>query len=213
VSRHRRPPRPRPAPTALDPVVLGRVLAVLAFVLSAACTAMGVATASRPPDPCPPVTAPWYADPTPLPRAEPVSLTVDRVDACSSLVPVGTAEGADGADRVAAPAAPEQAGWFRDGPTPGEAGSAVVVGQAEGGGRRGVFAGLAAATAGDRVTVSRRDGSLAVFTVEGTTQVSATSFPTRTMHARSPDALLRLVAPGTGGADDVIVYARLVGRG
>ncbi|GAA4782115.1 class F sortase [Actinomycetospora chlora] len=207
MSRHRRPPRPRPAhpaPTALDPVVLGRVLAVLAVVLSAACTAMGVATASRPPDPCPPVAAPWYADPTPLPRAEPVSLTVDRVDACSSLVPV---------DRLAAPAAPEQAGWFRDGPTPGEAGSAVVVGQVEGGGRRRVFAGLAAATAGDRVTVWRRDGSLAVFTVEGTTQVSATSFPTRTMHARSPDALLRLLAPGTDGADDVIVYARLVGRG
>jgi hypothetical protein len=204
VSRHRRPPRPRPAPTALDPVVLGRVLAVLAVVLSAACTAMGVATASRPPDPCPPVTAPWYADPTPLPRAEPVSLTVDRVDACSSLAPV---------DRLAAPVAPGQAGWFRDGPTPGEAGSAVVVGQVEGGGRRGVFAGLAASTAGDQITVWRRDGSLAVFTVEGTTQVSATSFPTRTMHARSPDALLRLVAPGTGGADDVIVYARLVGRG
>ena len=53
---------------------------------------------------------------------------------------------------------PEHAGWFRPGPAPGARGPAVLVGRVDGDGRRGVFAGLADATAGDRITVRRRDG-------------------------------------------------------
>ncbi|MDD7925704.1 class F sortase [Actinomycetospora chibensis] len=195
------------------------MLAALAFLLSAGCAAMGVAagvaTAERPPDPCPPSTASWRPDPTPMRAADPVELTIDRIDACSSLVPVGEGDEVDGWRRVAAPSvhAPEQAGWFRAGPTPGARGPAVLVGRVDGDGRRGVFAGLADATAGDRITVRRRDGSTAVFVVTGTVQVSPVKFPAREVHGDTGDAELRLIAYGGSAGDDLIVYARLSGQG
>ena len=199
---------------------MNRVLAALAFLLSAGCAAMGVATgvatAERPPDPCPPSAASWHPDPTPMRAADPVELTIDRIDACSSLVPVGAGPEVDGQTRVAMPSpqAPEHAGWFRPGPTPGARGPAVLVGRVDGDGRRGVFAGLADATAGDRITVRRRDGSTAVFTVTGTVQVSPVKFPAREVHADTGDAELRLIAYGGAAAgDDLIVYARLTGQG
>ncbi|GAA4858385.1 class F sortase [Actinomycetospora straminea] len=194
-----------------------RALAVLAFVLAAVCAAMGVATAARA-DPCPPTTAPWRADATPMSASEPVALTVDRIDACSSLVPVGV----DEQRRIEAPSVhtPEQAAWYRHGPTPGERGPAVLVGHVDGDGRRGVFADLAAATAGDRITVTRRDGSVAVFSVVGTVQVSKNWFPTRDVYGDTAGPELRLITCGgaldrTGRSytDNVIVSARLVGRG
>lgn len=207
MSRHRKP--------APESSTLNRVLAAVAFLLSAGCAAMGVATgvatAERPPDPCPPSAASWRPDPTPMPEADPVEMTIDRIDACSSLVPVGA--GSEVA-RVGMPPehTPEQAGWFRPGPTPGARGPAVLVGRVDGDGRRGVFAGLADATAGDRVTVRRRDGSTAVFTVTGTVQVSPAKFPAR--EADTDDAELRLIAyGGAASGDDLIVYARLTGQG
>lgn len=216
MSRHRRARRRRPLP-APDSSLVVRALAVLAFVLAAVCAAMGVATAARA-DPCPPATAPWRAGATPMPASEPVALTVDRIDACSSLVPVGV----DERRRIEVPSvhAPEQAAWYRHGPTPGERGPAVLVGHVDGDGRRGVFADLAAATAGDRITVTRRDGSVAVFAVVGTVQVSKNWFPTRDVYGDTAGPELRLITCGgaldrTGHSytDNVIVYARLVGRG
>lgn len=60
---------------------LDRVLAAPAFLLRAGCAAMGVATgvatAERPPDPCPPSAASWRPDPTPMPAADPVEPTMD----------------------------------------------------------------------------------------------------------------------------------------
>lgn len=218
MNRHRRAEEHR---GPFDPAVVVRVLAVLAFVLSAVCAAMGVATATSDraagPDPCPPVTTPWRADPAPLPAADPVAITVDRVDACSSLVPVGV----DAARRIEVPPVhtPEQAAWYRHGPTPGEQGPAVVVGHVDGDGRRGVFADLADTAAGDRITVTRRDGSLAVFTVTGTVQVSKNWFPTRDVYGDTAGAELRLItcggaldATGRSYEDNVIVYATLTGR-
>ncbi|GAA4926364.1 sortase family protein [Actinomycetospora succinea] len=218
MNRHR-----REETAILDPSVLARVLAVGAFVLSAVCAAMGVATATSDgagatADPCPPVTAPWRADPAPMTASDPVAITVDRIDACSSLVPVGV----DDRRRIEVPSVhtPEQAGWYRHGPTPGERGPAVVVGHVDGDGRRGVFADLADATAGDRITITRRDGSHAVFTVTGTVQVSRNWFPTRDVYGDTAGAELRLITAGgaldpTGRSreDNVIVYATLTGRG
>ncbi|MEJ2859542.1 class F sortase [Actinomycetospora flava] len=217
MNRHR-----RQDPSPVDPSVVVRVVAVLAFVLSAVCAAMGVATATSDgagasADPCPPVTTPFRADAEPMAAADPVAITVDRIDACSSLVPVGV----DAQRRIEVPSVhtPEQAGWYRHGPTPGERGPAVVVGHVDGDGRRGVFADLAEATTGDRVTITRRDGSLAVFTVTGTVQVSKNWFPTRDVYGDTAGAELRLItcggaldASGRSYEDNVIVYARLTGQ-
>lgn len=209
MSRHRRTDVRRPAGL--------RTLVVLAFLLSAGSAAMGVATA-WPVDTCRPDAAPARVDTTPMPYAEPVAITMDRVDACSSLVPVGV----DGARRIEVPSVhtPEQAGWYRLGPSPGEPGPAVVVGHVDGDGRRGVFAELAEAAAGDLITVGRRDGTRAVFTVTGVVQVAKDAFPTRAVYGDTRDAGLRLIT--CGGAldqaarsydDNVIVFATLTGQG
>lgn len=217
MNRHRR------EAARLDPSLVVRALAVVAFVLSAVCAAMGVATATSDgagasADPCPPVAAPWRADTAPMPATDPVAITVDRIDACSSLVPVGV----DAQRRIEVPPVrtPEQAGWYRHGPTPGERGPAVVVGHVDGDGGRGVFADLADAVAGDRITITRRDGSLAVFTVTGTVQVSKDWFPTRDVYGDTAGAELRLITcggaldgAGRSDEDNVIVYAQLTGRG
>jgi hypothetical protein len=64
------------------------------------------------------------------------------------------------------------------------------------------------------LTVRRRDGSTAVFTVTGTVQVSPVKFPAREVHADTGGAELRLIAYGGAPAGDVlIVYARLTGQG
>ncbi|MFC5141652.1 class F sortase [Actinomycetospora rhizophila] len=218
MNRHR-----REEPARIDPSLAVRALAVLAFVLSAVCAAVGVATATSEgagatADPCPPVATPWHADAEPMAASDPVAITVDRIDACSSLVPVGV----DAQRRIEVPSVhtPRQAAWYRHGPTPGERGPAVVVGHVDGDGGRGVFADLADATAGDRITITRRDGSLAVFTVTATVQVSKNWFPTRDVYGDTAGPELRLItcggaldATGRSSEDNVIVYAQLTGRG
>ncbi|WP_433788142.1 class F sortase [Actinomycetospora sp. CA-101289] len=200
--------RPRPS---------DRALATVGFLLSALCLVLGVATANGSPDRCLPGTGPWRSDVDPMAAAEPVALVADRIDACSSLVPVGV----DAARQIEVPSVhtPEQAGWYRHGPTPGEQGPAVIVGHVDGDGRRGVFADLVEARPEDVITVVRRDGSTAVFAVTHVEQVPKDSFPTGAVYGNTTGAELRLITCGgaldpTGHSyeDNVIVYAGLVGR-
>ena len=203
-----------------QPSLANRVLAALAFLLSAGCAVMGVATgvatAERPPDPCPPSAASWHPDPTPMRAADPVELTVDRIDACSSLVPVGAGEEVDGQLRVAAPSvhAPEHAGWFRPGPAPERAAPPCSSAAST---ATGAAASSPASRTRPRATGSpcgAATASTAVFTVTGTVQVSPVKFPAREVHADTGDAELRLIAYGGAAAgDDLIVYARLTGQG
>jgi sortase (surface protein transpeptidase) len=111
---------------------------------------------------------------------------------------------------------PEQAGWYSRGVTPGERGAAVILGHVDGGGRRGVFFDLGRMRAGDAVSVSRADGSVAAFVVESVEQVAKRGFPAQRVYGPLDHAGLRLVT--CGGAFDrrtghytsnVIVYARL----
>ena len=166
-----------------------------------------------------PVAAP--AAPTTVGDAPPASssrglvLDIARIGASSTLVPLGL-----NPDRtVATPPVgrPGQAGYYENGPLPGEPGPAVVLGHINGGGRPGVFSRLAELHAGDRVTVSR-DGRPLTFTVYRTEQVSKSAFPTARVYGDTPGPELRLLS--CGGALDrsahrylgqVIVYATLSG--
>lgn len=161
---------------------------------------------------CAPVGPPTQLDRTPLPSSDPVSITVGSIDACSTLQPVGV----DAQRRIQVPSVhtPEQAGWYRLGPTPGELGPAVVVGHVNGDGREGVFADLDDVEQGDRIAVTRRDGRTASFTVTTVVQADKDEFPTTAVYGDTRDAQLRLIT--CGGAldrsahrydDNVIVFA------
>lgn len=178
-----------PPPTAT--IVLGVVAALL----------LGLAVvAVRPPATphCAPITAPVHPDRAPLPASDPVAITVGSIDACSTLLPVGL----DAQQRIEVPSVhtPEQAGWYRLGPTPGAVGPAVVVGHINGDGEDGVFADLDDVESGDHVAVSRRDGRTAHFTVANVVQADKDAFPTTAVYGNTPDAELRLIT--CGGALD-----------
>ena len=161
---------------------------------------------------CGTVAATEHTDRSPLPRSEPVGVTVESIDACSTLQPVGV--DAEGKIEVPSVHTPEQAGWYQLGPTPGAIGPAVVVGHVNGDGREGVFADLDDVERGDRVAVARRDGRTAFFTVTSVVQADKDEFPTTAVYGNTRDAQLRLIT--CGGAldrsahrydDNVIVFA------
>jgi hypothetical protein len=108
------------------------------------------------------------------------------------------------------------AGWFADGPAPGDVGPAVLVGHVDSTAGPGVFFRLRDLHAGDDVEVRRADGSAVHFTVTGVARYPKSAFPTAAVYGPTPDAELRLVTCGgtfdraaRSYLDNVVVYARL----
>lgn len=98
-----------------------------------------------------------------LGRSVPVRVVIPRIDVDAEIVPVGL----DG-DGLAVPPDASRAGWYERGTSPGELGSAVLVGKAATERSRGpaVFARLDRLAAGDRIRVVREDRAIASFTVD-----------------------------------------------
>ncbi|GLV90235.1 hypothetical protein Slala04_16890 [Streptomyces lavendulae subsp. lavendulae] len=116
-------------------------------------------------------------------------------------------------------AKPDDAAWYDQGPTPGEAGAAAIVGhmdtpQAP----RAVFFRLGELRKDARIEVHREDGTTAVFAVDGTDTYKKDAFPTDKVYGDThgrPE--LRLITcGGTLTKDrhwdsDVVVFAHLTG--
>ena len=106
------------------------------------------------------------------------------------------------------------AGWFAEGPRPGQPGPAVILGHVDSKAGPAVFYRLARLPVGAEVFVDRADGSTVDFRVRGTQHVAKTAFPTDLVYAPTLEPSLRLVTCGGGfdrakGSylDNVIVYA------
>ncbi|MFI7542656.1 class F sortase [Actinoplanes sp. NPDC049599] len=142
--------------------------------------------------------------------AAPVRLRIRALHVDSKLQRLGLLP--DGT--VAVPERSDVAGWYRDGPRPGQAGPAVILGHVDSRTGPGVFIGLSRVRPGTLVTVDRADGSTVTFRVRTVAQVAKTRFPTDLVYAPSLDPTLRLVTCGGSfdrarGSyrDNVIVYA------
>ncbi|HEY8471498.1 MAG TPA: sortase [Natronosporangium sp.] len=122
-----------------------------------------------------------------LGRAAPVRLVIPEIDVDAAIVPVRLTGG-----RLAAPLDGRRAGWYEHGTSPGERGSAVIVGRAEPERARGpaVFARLSKLTAGDRIDVIRDDGTTASFVVDRVERFNAE----RVHYDTGAAAQLRLVS-------------------
>ncbi|MFF0145459.1 LPXTG-site transpeptidase (sortase) family protein [Amycolatopsis sulphurea] len=149
-----------------------------------------------------------------LVKSEPVSIDVPSIDAHSSLVPLGLNE--DKTVQVPPVDQPLQAGWYRFGPTPGEAGPAVVLGHIDGNHQKGIFWRLHEMKKGDQVVVGRKDGSKATFTVTKVDQIAKKTFPTEAVYGNTSDAQIRLITCGGtfdpekhSYLDNIIVYGTL----
>lgn len=153
-------------------------------------------------------------EPKALPRSEPTRIDIPRIDAHSTLVPLGL--NPDKTIQVPPVSQPMQAGWYLNGPTPGERGPAVVLGHVDGDRKEGIFFNLKEMRTGDEVDIARREGTSARFVVTKVDRVAKTQFPTDAVYGDTPDAQLRLITCGGtfdhaahSYLDNIIVYATL----
>jgi hypothetical protein len=142
--------------------------------------------------------------------AEPVRLRIPAVAVDTRLQRLGRAP--DGSVEV--PGDFGVAGWFAEGPRPGQAGPAVILGHLDSRTGPAVFVRLPELAPGSAVVVDRADGSSARFRVSRTLQVPKAAFPTDLVYGATLEPSLRLVTcggsfdHGTGSyRDNVIVYA------
>lgn len=155
------------------------------------------------------------SSPTPIDVAPtgltPVRLQVASIGVDSKLMALGVED--DGSMEVPPGAFP--AGWYTEGPVPGELGPAVIAGHVDQNGP-GVFFNLHKAKPGDLITVTRADGSKPVFRVTRLAQFPKDEFPTSEVYGDLDHPGLRLVTCGgvfnskTGHYEDnIVVFADL----
>ncbi|WP_426567468.1 class F sortase [Streptomyces canus] len=124
------------------------------------------------------------------PAAAPRRLDIERVGLSAEVEPVGAAP--DGSAEI--PENPDDVGWYRYGPAPGEpSGSAVVLGHVDSrSGDLGAFAALFEVRAGDEVTVRRAAGPPVTYRVAARTEVEKDRLPASAF-ARTGEPVLTLI--------------------
>jgi len=135
-----------------------------------------------------------------VPTSPPVSITIPALGISSKLGPQRglTATGAIDDAPLSGPtwALPW---WYDGGPTPGEDGSAVVLGHVDsaiGAGHLGVFFSLGNLRNGQTITVDLADGSVTRWVVTSVVLYPDSQFPDAVIYAHSGPPVLRLVTCG-----------------
>ena len=146
--------------------------------------------------------------------SEPVSLDIEAIDVHSELHVVGLDQG--GAIETPAGELYDQAAWYRHSPAPGSMGPSIIIGHVDSFEGPSVFFRLGELEPGDRVAVTRADGTVAHFTTESVHRYSKDDFPTGIVYGDIDHAGLRLITCGgefdtVGGhyEDNIVVFARL----
>jgi hypothetical protein len=217
----RRPFRgsPLPAPRPIRgrrPMPFGLLAAALVFV-GLFCVGMGLGNATgfnladffRGPDKPPPREFPV------LEPSRPVRLTIPAIEVDAPILEVGLAT--DGSVDVPPLERHNEAGWFRDGPTPGQFGPSLIVGHADTRNGPSVFHRLGGMKPGQKIEVLRKDDRVAVFEVNSVENFGKSKLPIQRVYGDYSRPSLRLVTCGgtwlggkRGYSDNVIVFASLV---
>ncbi len=168
------------------------------------------------PPPSAPAAAPEApAAPEVLSASEPVTLSIPSIEVRTDLLSLGLRENRSLEVPPGEPGSP--ASWYNQSPTPGERGPSVMLGHVNAtDGGDGVFARLRSLGPGDRIEVSRGDGSTAVFEFQRGEAYEKNDFPTVEVYGNTSGSELRLITcdgynPDTGEFDgNYVVYAALV---
>ncbi|MFE6866739.1 class F sortase [Kitasatospora sp. NPDC057692] len=153
------------------------------------------------------------AAPRPFAASKPTRLLVPAAGVDAPVTGLGL--NADGTVEVPTAERAGEAGWYRNGPTPGETGPAVLIGHYDTARGPAVFRGLPKLRPGDRIQVRREDGSTVDFRVRELLQAAKEAFPTATVYGDTAAPELRLITCGGRiGADghwtdNIIVLADL----
>ncbi|MFJ3222700.1 sortase domain-bontaining protein [Streptomyces sp. NPDC086783] len=171
--------------------------AATAFTTGALALLATAMTGPQPPPAPPPdarsATTAHSAVPQPqgaaLPRSEPAIISIPKIGLHTQVDPVTRA--ADGS--IALPENPDHAGWYTGSVTPGERGNAIMVGHVDSQKGPAAFYGLGALRKGSPLTVTRRDGSTAHFTLTGIDVWAKNAFPSQRVYGPTTTAMLTLI--------------------
>ena len=144
--------------------------------------------------------------------SRPARLEIPAIGVSTPLLRLGLEP--DGAMEV--PGDFARAGWFAEGPAPGQVGPSVIAGHVDSKTGPAVFYRLRDLRPGDPVLVERADGARLRFLVEGARSYPKAAFPTEDVFGPVPVAELRLITCGgefdrARGSyrDNLVVFARL----
>ena len=147
-----------------------------------------------------------------FPTSQPVELIIPAIGLYSSVGTLGLQS--DG--QVMVPTNSQSIGWYRGGVTPGQIGSAVILGHVDSYLGPGAFFNLKSLGPGDRIDVVLADGMIETFVVERVVQYSKEAFPDQLVYGSNGIRGLQLVTCGgifdrsTGSYDsNIVVFSEL----
>jgi Sortase domain len=147
-------------------------------------------------------------------RSIPTRITIASLRVHARIVEVSHADDGSIGTPLADPAG--TAGWYGHGPSPGERGSAVIVGHVDTADQPAIFHSLRDLRPGRFIEVRRADRRTATFAVDSVESFPKSSFPADRVFAGTDKPRLVLVTCGgewvggdVGYADNVIVFATL----
>jgi sortase (surface protein transpeptidase) len=151
-----------------------------------------------------------------MPKSKPVSLAIPAIGVQTSLLHLGLTP--QSSLEVPAPGPDyDKAGWYRNSPTPGALGPAVLVGHIDSKSNGpSVFFKLGSLRPNDKVQITREDKTVAVFIVNEVRRFEKKQFPTWLVYGDTDHAALRIITCGgpfdrDSGSyrDNIIVLASL----
>jgi sortase (surface protein transpeptidase) len=154
-----------------------------------------------------------------LEPSEPVTLSIPSIGVHTKIVALGKAE--DGTLAVPQPGPNlNKAAWFKNSPTPGQPGPAIIEGHVDTEEGPSVFFRLGDLRPGDNIHVTRRDRTTVVFTVSAVRDYKKSAFPTSLVYGGQDLATsqLRLITcsdfdPSVGHhLGNAVVFAHLTGH-
>ncbi|MCP2327171.1 hypothetical protein HDA40_005678 [Hamadaea flava] len=219
--------RQRPGPRSGTAFRIGWWLACVALVgLGGWGTGLLIGAADKPGTP-PPLPAQVLALPSggleppdrgpgPLTRSTPRKIVIPRIGLRAWIEEIGLRP--DGAIETPSFERANHASWYKLGPSPGEAGAAVVIGHVDSRKSVAVFYYLTRLRPGEEIEIERADRTTAIFTIEVMQSFPKADFPTDRVYAGGPVPELRLITCGGrydatshSYSDNIVVFARLTG--
>ncbi|MFF3464855.1 class F sortase [Streptomyces sp. NPDC001984] len=150
-----------------------------------------------------------------LPPSPPTRIRIPSIRVNAPLMGLGLTS--SGSLDVPPPGNKNLAGWYEAGTAPGETGTAIVAGHVDNTDGPAVFYDLGALKRGAAIELDRRDGTVAVFTVDAVEVYQARDFPDEKVYGAAKRPELRVITCGggysktTGYQGNVVVFAHLTG--
>ncbi len=149
-----------------------------------------------------------------LSRELPVRLQVPKLGIDTTFVPPLEL---DAVGAITVPDSYEEVGWYKLGASPGEIGTASILGHVDSYEGPAVFFPLGQLAAGDQIIVTRADTTEAIFEVEYLERYPQDEFPNEKVYSATPYPSLRLITCSgvyqkgvQRYTHNLVVYARLV---